>query len=93
MAPVTRDVLALVAKGLSNRAITARLTITERTVEAHVAQIFAKLGLHDSPDSDLRQAGAARLSRLAPPRPGGAHAHPAGTAGRGLKLDGAGRAV
>src|SRR5260370_20492390 len=40
-----REVLALVAEGLSNQAIAARLFVTERTVEAHVKQIFQKLGL------------------------------------------------
>ena len=40
-----REVLALVAEGLSNQAIAARLFVTGRTVEAHVTQIFQKLGL------------------------------------------------
>ena len=35
-----REVLALVAEGLSNVEIGRRLFITERTVEAHVKQIF-----------------------------------------------------
>ncbi len=38
-----RDVLALVAEGLSNRAIAERLHIAERTVETHVTAIFLKL--------------------------------------------------
>jgi DNA-binding NarL/FixJ family response regulator len=45
-----REVLGLVAEGLSNRAIAARLFVTERTVEAHVTQILMKLGLQESPD-------------------------------------------
>jgi DNA-binding NarL/FixJ family response regulator len=49
-----REVLSLVAEGLSNKAIAARLVITERTVEAHVAQIFTKLGLADEPGSHRR---------------------------------------
>jgi DNA-binding NarL/FixJ family response regulator len=49
-----REVLALVAEGLSNRAIAARLFVTERTVEAHVKQIFQKLRLATSPESHRR---------------------------------------
>jgi DNA-binding NarL/FixJ family response regulator len=49
-----REVLSLVAEGLSNRAIAAKLFVTERTVEAHVTQIFLKLGLHGDPDSHRR---------------------------------------
>jgi DNA-binding NarL/FixJ family response regulator len=49
-----REVLALVAEGLSNRAISAHLFVTERTVEAHVKQIFLKLGLSTDPDSHRR---------------------------------------
>jgi DNA-binding NarL/FixJ family response regulator len=49
-----REVLSLVAEGLSNRAIAARLVVTERTVEAHVGQIFTKLRLPESPDAHRR---------------------------------------
>ncbi|WP_448627106.1 LuxR C-terminal-related transcriptional regulator [Geodermatophilus sp. URMC 64] len=49
-----REVLAQVAEGLSNRAIAARLFVTERTVEAHVGQIFTKLRLPESPDAHRR---------------------------------------
>ncbi|MFL5823087.1 MAG: response regulator [Solirubrobacteraceae bacterium] len=40
-----REVLQLMAEGLSNRAIAERLVVTERAVERHVTSIFAKLGL------------------------------------------------
>ena len=49
-----RETLGLLAEGLSNRAIAERLVVTERTVEAHVKQIFMKLDLDASPDSHRR---------------------------------------
>ncbi len=41
-----REVLALLAEGAANKEIAARLYITERTVKAHVANIFNKLGVN-----------------------------------------------
>ena len=65
-----REVLALVAEGLSNRAIAARLSITERTVEAHITQTFLKLGLDDDPASHRRvRAVLAYLRSPAAERP------------------------
>ena len=46
-----REVLGLIAEGLSNRAIAARLYVTERTVEAHGTQTFQKLRLPSRPTS------------------------------------------
>jgi DNA-binding NarL/FixJ family response regulator len=42
------EVLGLIAEGLSNKAIAARLFIAERTVETHVTQTFIKLGLAET---------------------------------------------
>jgi DNA-binding NarL/FixJ family response regulator len=39
-----REVLALMAEGLANKQIAPRLGISEHTVKAHVAAVFAKLG-------------------------------------------------
>ena len=54
LSPREREVLALVAEGLSNRAISERLVVAERTVETHVTSIFRKLHLDESPDSHRR---------------------------------------
>jgi DNA-binding NarL/FixJ family response regulator len=58
-----REVLELVAEGLSNRAIAGRLLVTERTVEAHVSSIFAKLGLADGPERHRRVLAVLALLR------------------------------
>jgi DNA-binding NarL/FixJ family response regulator len=49
-----REVLALIAEGLTNVAIGRRLFISERTVEVHTKQIFTKLGLVDAADGNRR---------------------------------------
>jgi DNA-binding NarL/FixJ family response regulator/class 3 adenylate cyclase len=45
LTPREREVLELMAEGLSNIAIAERLVVTERAVEKHVTSIFGKLGL------------------------------------------------
>jgi len=49
-----REVLGLIAEGLSNKAIAGRIFVTERTVEAHIKQIFLKLHLDTNPGSHRR---------------------------------------
>jgi DNA-binding NarL/FixJ family response regulator len=39
------DVLKLAAKGMTNRAIASELTISSRTVQAHLSNVFSKLGV------------------------------------------------
>ena len=54
LTPREREVLGLVAEGRSNRAIAGALYVTERTVEAHIKQVFGKLGLREEPQSHRR---------------------------------------
>jgi DNA-binding NarL/FixJ family response regulator len=54
LTPRERDVLALMAEGRTNVAIARRLWVSDRTVEAHVANIMIKLGL-DNTDEDHRR--------------------------------------
>jgi DNA-binding NarL/FixJ family response regulator len=42
-----REVLQLVAQGMSNREIAAQLFVSEGTVKTHIKRIFYKLGLRD----------------------------------------------
>lgn len=49
-----REILALMAQGRSNQAISERLFVSERTVETHVGNIFSKLGLEPTQDDHRR---------------------------------------
>lgn len=49
-----REILALMAEGRSNKAICHQFSLSPKTVETHVASIFAKLGLLPAPDDHRR---------------------------------------
>jgi DNA-binding CsgD family transcriptional regulator/tetratricopeptide (TPR) repeat protein len=49
-----REVLRLLAEGLTNREIAARLFISQKTVGAHVAHIFEKLDVHSRLEAAAR---------------------------------------
>ena len=62
-----REVLGLVAEGLSNRGIAERLVITAGAVQKHVTAIFTKLGLPGGDDANRRVLAV--LAYLDPARP------------------------
>ena len=49
-----REVLALMAEGLSNAAIAERLVVTDKAVSRHIAKIFETLGLPPAPEHHRR---------------------------------------
>lgn len=55
LTPREVDVLELLAEGLSNKGIAARLGISDQTVKFHLAVIYGKLGTHSRTES-VREA-------------------------------------
>jgi DNA-binding NarL/FixJ family response regulator len=60
LSPREREVLHLVAEGLTNKAIARHLAVSPATIKAHVERIIAKLGVAD------RTQAAVLVTRLAP---------------------------
>jgi len=48
-----RDVLTLVGQGLSNKVIAQRLSISEKTVKAHLTRVFRSIGVTDRTQAAL----------------------------------------
>jgi DNA-binding NarL/FixJ family response regulator len=58
-----REVLALMAEGLSNQGISDRLYLSTKTVEGHVGSIMTKLQLTESRDENRRVLAVVRYLR------------------------------
>jgi DNA-binding NarL/FixJ family response regulator len=54
LTPREREVLDRVAQGLTNRAIGLQLGISNRTVQGHLANVFAKLGVNSRTEDVTR---------------------------------------
>lgn len=61
-----REVWALLAEGLTNVQIAARLSLSENTVKFHVQHLYQKLGVKNRTEAALRHQGPG--GRSAPPR-------------------------
>ncbi|MEO3797314.1 response regulator transcription factor [Nonomuraea sp. B10E15] len=66
LTPREREVLALMAEGLSNAAIAARLLVTDKAIAKHTNNIFAKLGLPPSDDHNRRVMAVLAYLRAEP---------------------------
>ncbi|MBA3431732.1 MAG: response regulator transcription factor [Actinobacteria bacterium] len=48
-----REILTLLAKGLANKQIARRLSISEKTVKAHLTNVFRRIGVEDRTQAAL----------------------------------------
>ena len=48
-----REILVLLGRGLSNKAIAARLYLSVRTVEGHLANLYTRVGVHSRTEAAL----------------------------------------
>ena len=68
MTPREEQIAELIATGASNRRIAEKLSISERTVKAHLGVIFKKIGIHDRLQLALYMNKYHQLSSLWLPR-------------------------
>lgn len=62
-----REVLALMAEGLTNNAIARRLFVSDRTIEAHIRHVLTKLDIPDHGDTHRRVLAVLTHIRAATP--------------------------
>lgn len=63
LSPREREILALMAEGLSNSAICERLFISPKTIERHIGSIFTKLDLPPTAEGNRRVVAVLRYLR------------------------------
>jgi DNA-binding NarL/FixJ family response regulator len=64
LTPREREVLGLIGRGMANKVIARELSLSEKTVKAHVSSILAKLGVTDRTQAALY---AVRAGLVTPP--------------------------
>ena len=57
LTPGEQQVASLVAEGRTNREVAGSLSVTERTIEGHLSNIYAKLGVRSRADRRTRDRG------------------------------------
>ena len=66
-----REILDLLAQGLSNKMIAAQLYVSVRTVEGHLANIYSRLGVHSRTEAMLMAVKVPKSTGLPLHRPQG----------------------
>ncbi len=66
LTPRERQVMSLIAEGLSNKDIAVRLRVAVHTVKSHVHNVLAKLGLRSRLEVAVLAHATSRIQRFAP---------------------------